>query len=370
MEPVWRVLVVDDEEDIHAVTKLGLKYKVWQNKKFEVVSAFSGEEARELIKQTPSPFDVALVDVVMEKDDTGLKLCEYIRQTCPSSTRIVLRTGQPGYAPEEPVMTDYDIDYYLAKQEATEKRLFSVIRACLRSSVEISTLLTVDNQLRGLTRAIRYAPTLDELAEVMGRSIAFLEGKHSCRAVFVSDLTLGDQGVCPRSSSEAGDGFDLPKIFEALNAIHRDKRGLNEPHAGKTFGLTGNAFVEAVNVLEGAREQRVKENLGQKLYRVFTQPPGATAPTEETVKTVDGGIYVRFSPDTFSPSHRRASPISSAMPTASSRTGSSPTASSASCKTTPTSEPSTRKPRGGGKDSWAPASRRRHASSSLRKPRR
>jgi CheY-like chemotaxis protein len=295
MEAVWQVLVVDDEEDVHAVTKLGLKYKTWQNRKFSIVSAYSGDEAREKILAADPPFDVALVDVVMESNDSGLQLCEFIRENCPSSTRIVLRTGQPGSAPEDDVMTRYDIDYYLAKTEATEKRLFAVIRACLRSSQEISTLLTVDRQLRGLTRAIRYAPTVDELTEVMIQSMEFLATKYYCRPVLVTDLSLGERGVCYEPVLRGGQQpIDLNAVFKVFTNIHESGKDAVEVIAGPTVGMPAGSYLQALVVLEGTQEQEVKEGLRQKFFRVLTQPPGAGKPTVAAPKMVKGGLYVQF----------------------------------------------------------------------------
>ena len=97
----WRILVVDDEPDVHAVTRIALKRRQWQKRGFDIVSANSAAEAKQLLNDQTRVFHVILVDVVMEEDDSGLMLCRLIRKTCPSSVRIVLRTGQPGKAPEE-----------------------------------------------------------------------------------------------------------------------------------------------------------------------------------------------------------------------------------------------------------------------------
>jgi len=41
-----------------------------------------------------------LLDVIMETDQAGLDLVEFIRDTLKNETvRIILRTGQPGQAP-------------------------------------------------------------------------------------------------------------------------------------------------------------------------------------------------------------------------------------------------------------------------------
>ncbi len=134
----WNILVVDDEIDIHTVTKLALRKYKWKEKPFILTQVLSAEEAREILaSDRAGTFDVALVDVVMETDTAGLELCNYIRENCPPWLRIVLRTGQAGKAPELAVLADYDIDYYLSKVEVTPERLFAVLRACLNSCEDI-----------------------------------------------------------------------------------------------------------------------------------------------------------------------------------------------------------------------------------------
>ncbi|MGL5270842.1 MAG: response regulator, partial [Selenomonadaceae bacterium] len=112
---VWRILIVDDEEQVHVVTRLVLQGFTFEGKGIELISAFSAAEARQILAQTE---DIALVllDVVMERDDAGLQLVRYIRETLGNKMiRIILRTGQPGAAPEANVIVDYDINDYREK---------------------------------------------------------------------------------------------------------------------------------------------------------------------------------------------------------------------------------------------------------------
>ena len=90
---VWKVLVVDDEEEVHAVTKLVLADFSYENKGLLFLHAYSGKEARALIAEHP---DTAIIflDVVMEKNDAGLEVVRYIREELKNSfVRIILRTG-------------------------------------------------------------------------------------------------------------------------------------------------------------------------------------------------------------------------------------------------------------------------------------
>ena len=77
---VWKVLIVDDEPEVHAVTKLALSDFVLDDKRLEFVSAYSGEEAKTYFRENDD-VAVVLLDVVMETDNAGLEVAEYIRET-------------------------------------------------------------------------------------------------------------------------------------------------------------------------------------------------------------------------------------------------------------------------------------------------
>jgi len=116
---LWKVLIVDDEEEVHHVTKLVLSDFIFNNRKLEFLSAYSEAEARNLLNRH-NDVAVVLLDVVMERDDSGLKLVRYIREELKNHlVRIILRTGQPGRAPESNVILEYDINDYKEKTELT-----------------------------------------------------------------------------------------------------------------------------------------------------------------------------------------------------------------------------------------------------------
>jgi signal transduction histidine kinase/CheY-like chemotaxis protein len=193
----WRILVVDDDEDVQAVTQIALKHRSWQQRKFELVRAMSAAEARAIVTAEGAPrFDVALVDAVMETSTAGLELCTYLRESFPPSLRIVLRTGQPGVAPEEEILNRLDIDFYLAKAEVTADRLYAVLRACLRSSQDISTLVAYANLTKEIvsrqahdvfSRALHQVSTINDLTLILGEGVKFLELKHDVRTAFIPD---------------------------------------------------------------------------------------------------------------------------------------------------------------------------------------
>ena len=100
----WRVLVVDDEPDVHTITKLALSRFELDGRGLEFLHAHSAAQARAFLK-SESDIALAIVDVVMENETAGLELARWMRQDLNNHfTRIVLRTGQPGQAPEEKVI--------------------------------------------------------------------------------------------------------------------------------------------------------------------------------------------------------------------------------------------------------------------------
>lgn len=136
----WRIMIVDDEREVHEVTKLALQRFSFDNKTLSFISAYSGEEAKQLIQQYP---DTALIllDVVMETNHAGLMVTKYIRRVLKNHTvRIILRTGQPGEAPEESVILDYDINDYKTKTELTHQKLFTTIISALRTYRDVTTI--------------------------------------------------------------------------------------------------------------------------------------------------------------------------------------------------------------------------------------
>src|SRR5207245_10145989 len=88
----------------------------------------------------------------------GLDLVEYIRNDIKNETvRIILRTGQPGQAPERRVIVQYDINDYKAKTELTADKLCTSLTAALRSYQQLERMVQTR---RGLEIIIDAASTL------------------------------------------------------------------------------------------------------------------------------------------------------------------------------------------------------------------
>src|SRR5688572_6137839 len=136
----WNILVVDDEPDVLAVTRLALRDVTVYGLPVKIHTAASKAEAIELLKgpltlqgSSEPIVAVALVDVVMESDRAGLELCEYIRNEASGhSVQLFIRTGQPGIAPERKVIDDYDISGYFTKVELSEQKLYTLVKSGVR----------------------------------------------------------------------------------------------------------------------------------------------------------------------------------------------------------------------------------------------
>lgn len=156
----WRILVVDDEADIHAATRLALNNFQFKQRGLEILSAYSAQDGFLVLQKNPD-INLILLDVVMESDDAGLKLVHRIRADLNNHlVRIVLRTGQPGQAPERRVIVDYDINDYKTKTELTTQRLFTTVVASLRA---YEGLLSIERSRQGLARILQASANLYEL---------------------------------------------------------------------------------------------------------------------------------------------------------------------------------------------------------------
>lgn len=167
-ERSWRVLIVDDEIEVHQVTKLALSDFTFEEKSLTFISAYSAQEAKQLIQTYP---DIAIIflDVVMETETAGLQLVKYIREELNNHiVRIILRTGQPGRAPENVVAVNYGIDDYKTKTELTSQKLSITVVTALRAFSTLIQMLDVTQNLElELTqhRELEAALRLSEMRE-------------------------------------------------------------------------------------------------------------------------------------------------------------------------------------------------------------
>src|SRR6266545_4802024 len=185
--PRWKIAVIDDEPAVHDGTRFALSDYRLNGQGLEILSAYSAAEGRELLRRHPD-IAVVLLDVIMETDTAGLGLVEFIRKDLKNETvRIILRTGQPGQAPERRVIVDYDINDYKAKTELTADKLFTSLTAALRGHEQLQRMVETR---RGLEIILEAASTLfdfksmQRLAEGVLTQIASLLNAH-CAGILV-----------------------------------------------------------------------------------------------------------------------------------------------------------------------------------------
>ena len=169
------ILIVDDEPDVHQITKLSLKGLQVRGRPLEFVSASSGKEAVRMMRVNPS-IAVILLDVVMETNTAGLDACRAIRQELGNPfVRILLRTGFPGEAPERETINTFDLDGYLPKAELTSTRLYSAIRTALKAWEELIELERHRELLAAIHEGVAalhsFAPLEETLEQILETAV-------------------------------------------------------------------------------------------------------------------------------------------------------------------------------------------------------
>lgn len=163
--PAWRVLIVDDDEDVHVATELALRRVAILGRPMQFLHAYSAAEARRVLLDE-ADIAVILLDVVMESEHAGLELVHFVRNEAGlKQTRIVLRTGQPGYAPEIDAIRDYDINDFKTKAELTRPKLYATLTVAIRS---YSQLRELEQHRLGLDAILRASNELMEEQKLPG----------------------------------------------------------------------------------------------------------------------------------------------------------------------------------------------------------
>ncbi len=146
----YKILIVDDDKEVHSFTKLALKGFIYKNRTITFISAYSAQEAKEYLDNIDD-IAVMLLDVVMESNSAGLEVVEYTRRVLVNDmVRIIIRTGQAGEAPERYVIDNYDINDYKEKTELTTDKLYITIRTALSQYSQLEDILKKKNELYNL----------------------------------------------------------------------------------------------------------------------------------------------------------------------------------------------------------------------------
>ncbi|QCK86100.1 DUF3369 domain-containing protein [Phreatobacter aquaticus] len=237
----WKVAVIDDDPAVHSGTNYALYDYDLGGTKLELLSAFSAAEGKTLLAAHPD-MAVVLLDVVMESDGAGLDLVQYIRNELKNDTvRIILRTGQPGQAPERQVIVDYDINDYKAKTELTADKLFTALTAAIRSYQQLMRLVETR---RGLEMIVEAASELFDLksmrklAEGVLTQIASLV-RAECDGILVlreagktGFSVLAGSGVYRGAPEEGHAGIDGEMTTLVTQAFERRRHAFDHRESG------------------------------------------------------------------------------------------------------------------------------------------
>ena len=282
-EKEWPILVVDDDPDVLAVSKLAMKNFQVDGRAVRLFTARSKAEAIELLQSSLSgrlfPYvAVAFIDVVMETDNAGLELCQFIRETQRNRmTQLYIRTGQPGVAPERSVIDRYDINGYFTKVELTEDKLYSLVKAGVRqfdfTNMSIGAFEVV-------TRAIAASNSLDNLSRTLHGALeqmpldaagARVHEYHQQVSVIIGDHVLTSVGYTNAQALAERDRL------ERLGLQPIDAEGNGYVVDGKTFMVKVRATDtndDAYHIMNMVGTPSVADVL---IVRVFTKSNAALA---------------------------------------------------------------------------------------------
>ena len=223
----WRVLVVDDDRDVHDATQFALADLAVAGRQVELLHAYSAAEGVQVLK-TQADIAVILLDVVMETEDAGLEMVRIVRhELALDNVRIILRTGQPGHAPELETIRAYDINDYKTKSELTRTRLFATLTTALRAYEQLCKL---EQNRKGLEKIVEASNQLmvehglHALAEGVLTQIASLLGIHAEGVVCAGPDALNQP---PGTQS---DYVVIAAAGSLSPMVHRRLDELNESH--------------------------------------------------------------------------------------------------------------------------------------------
>ncbi|MFP4363554.1 MAG: DUF3369 domain-containing protein [Spirochaetia bacterium] len=275
----WKILIVDDEREIHSVTKMVLDNFEFEGKPLHFLSAFSGEEAKKIIAENPD-IAVVLLDVVMEEENSGLEVTKCIREELKNHfVRIILRTGQPGQAPERQVISEYDINDYKEKAELTAQKLYTVMMSSLRSYRD---LRIIERNRLGLEQIIKATSNLFEVQSLKNFASGILTQLTSLLRLDESSVYLNASGFTATHISKdyyiiAGTGayselIDQPMgkavpadVYEMLEEAAREKKSLFFENAFVGYFQTGDKSENLVFL----RRTKALTPLDKRLIQIF-----------------------------------------------------------------------------------------------------
>jgi len=288
----FKVMVVDDEEEIHSITSFVLDGFTYVGRELQFLNAYSGEEAKKLIVEHP---DTALIllDVIMEDDDSGLQVAKYIRDELKNRfVRIVLRTGQSGYFPEKEIIAKFDINDYKEKTELTATKLFTLTYSSIRSYVALVNESMAKEELENSNRNLEQR-VLDKTAELKEQhNIMMQQSRRAAMAEMLGMIAHQWRQPLSTISAIAGnvsialalDEFDQDSVADSMTKIsdHAKKLSLTidsfrsyfKPGAQKETVSVSTVITDTLSLLQHATDKdnidiiyNPENTISLKIYR-------------------------------------------------------------------------------------------------------
>ncbi len=263
--PSWRVMIIDDDPDVHSATMFALGNLEIQNRSLSFLHAYSASEARQILAQE-SNIAVILLDVVMEKEDAGLNLVNYVRKTLGMhDVRIILRTGQPGYAPEIDAIRDYDINDYKTKSELTRTKLYTTVTSAIRSYEQICAITA--NQ-RGLELIVNASTELMSQKGLQNFASSVLQQLNILFGRKVEGL------ICSSDDSDAETGaLDFTIIAGSHSFANGIEQKIGRIQQQELHQTLQESITNKKNIFGADATVLFFENVGQRNIAVYLQTP-------------------------------------------------------------------------------------------------
>ncbi|MBF0293649.1 MAG: DUF3369 domain-containing protein [Magnetococcales bacterium] len=280
----WKLMIIDDDRDVHALSRLVLRNFRFEGRTLRFIEGYSGSDAQRLIQEHPDTA-VLLLDVVMETDQAGLDVVRFIRETLGNRlVRIILRTGQPGFAPQQQVIMDYDINDYKEKIDLTDLRLVTAVITSLRS---FRDLMIIEHSRQGLRKIIHATGSLFEVRSIKTLATGVLTQLVSILGLDESALYAQASGFAVNGESGlmrlyAGTGrFAACEGLPLEEAVDQEVLGQVRQALEREESLFfGNAYVGCFRTMQGSVNLLYLKGMGdlgewdQELIRLFAANVG------------------------------------------------------------------------------------------------
>ena len=259
----WKILVVEDEEDVHRLTRIVLKDLIFDGKGVEIISAYSKKEAMEILKREKD-IALAIIDVVMEDKSAGLDLAKYIREELKNfKTRIIIRTGQPGYAPRREVILNYDINDYREKTELSTEMMIGVVITALRSYRDIINYEREGKMMNTLVNILSHPPKEKGINSFILQILKSLADFLRTNSIDLSGVIVDKEGKELRFGPNPPEKKDLPDIKNGK------VRWLNSNELFLNFTMGNKKIASALLHFKGDLNERWRELLSIYAFQLI-----------------------------------------------------------------------------------------------------